>query len=248
MSRAPSAAGDALGRFEPTGGGYLAVSARPLTSLVFVLPFILLYEVGTRVLLTNSIGNTQHIVAFTLLRRFLALFGATGQFLPALAVVSILIAWHLARRDGWSVSLPALLGMAVESIALAFPLIVFALMLARLMPLAAPTGSKLPQILVLSLGAGIYEEAVFRLMLCTGLAIAFKNGLKLSPRTSLLLLVVISATTFSAYHYLGNEAFHWRIFVFRLSAGAYFAGLFLARGFGITAGVHMAYDVIVALR
>jgi hypothetical protein len=46
---------------------------------------------------------------------------------------------------------------------------------------------------------------------------------------------------------LGSEAFYWRIFVFRMVAGVYFAAVFLFRGFGLTAGSHMAYDLMVAL-
>ena len=246
MSRAPTAAATEPAAASTTG--YLAESSRPLMSLVFLLPFILLYEIGTRLLLTDPVHGTQHIVAFTLLQRFFAWFGATGRLLPAFAVVAILLAWHVARKDRWSVSLPTLLGMAVESIALAVPLIVFALLLARFFPLAAPAGVSMSETLVLSLGAGVYEELVFRLMLCTGLAIVLRNCLKLSVRTSLLLLVFLSATLFSAYHYLGNEAFNWRIFVFRLGAGVYLAVLFLARGFGVTAGSHMAYDILIVMR
>jgi hypothetical protein len=63
----------------------------------------------------------------------------------------------------------------------------------------------------------------------------------------MLLLVVLSASLFSAYHYLGSETFHWRIFVFRMAAGVYFAAIFLFRGFGLTAGSHIAYDLLVAL-
>jgi len=114
-----------------------------------------------------------------------------------------------------------------------------------MLPLAATPGTG--QTLVLSLGAGIYEELVFRLILCTTLAIVLRNVFRIEARLSMLLLVVLSATLFSAYHYLGNEAFHWRIFVFRMMAGVYFAGLFVGRGFGITAGSHMAYDVLIVL-
>lgn len=231
----------------PTGTGYLADSAKPLSSLVFVLPFIVLYELGTRFLLTDPVQGTQHIVAFTMMQRFFGLFGATGRHLPGLAVVAILLAWHIARKDGWRVRFPTLLGMAAESIALAFPLIVFGVLLARLIPMSAPTEEGIGETIVLSLGAGIYEELVFRLILCTALAIVLKNALRLSTRTSMLLLVVVSATLFSAYHYLGTETFNWRFFVFRTGAGVYFALLFLLRGFGITAGSHMTYDMLIVV-
>jgi hypothetical protein len=230
-----------------TAAGYLARSARPLTSLVFLLPFIVLYELGTRLLLSDPVKGTQHIVAFTMMQQFFALFGAYGRHLPALAVVAILLAWHIARRDAWSVSLPTLVGMAIESVALALPLIVFGVLLARYVPLSATTSESLGQTVILSLGAGVYEELVFRLILCTTLAIVLRDVMRIDVKLSTLLLVFLSATLFSAYHYLGNEAFHWRIFVFRMVAGVYFAGLFVSRGFGVTAGAHMAYDILIVM-
>jgi hypothetical protein len=249
MSRAAVAGGSAnLAESGNAAATYLSRSTRPLTSLVFLLPFILLYELGTRILLTDPVQGTHHIVAFTLLQRFFALFGATGRHLPALAVVSILLAWHVAKKDSWTISLPTFLGMAVESVALGLPLIVFGVALARVFPaMSTPTAAGLPRTVILSLGAGVYEELVFRLILCTALAMVLRNGLRLSPKLSMLLLVVLSASLFSAYHYLGSEAFHWRIFVFRMMAGVYFAAIFLFRGFGLTAGSHMSYDLMVAL-
>ena len=250
MSRASASPGRAS-RTAADGGtlaaGYLARSARPLTSLVFLLPFIVIYEVGTRLLLSDPVKGTQHIVAFTMMQQFFALFGAYGRHLPAMAVVAILLSWHIARKDAWNVSLPTMLGMAVESIALGLPLIIFGVLLARLVPMSASTSEGIGQTVILSLGAGVYEELVFRLILCTTLAIVLRDVMRIDVKLSTLLLVFLSATLFSAYHYLGNEAFHWRIFVFRMVAGVYFAGLFVARGFGVTAGTHMAYDILIVM-
>src|SRR5688572_26877555 len=111
MSRATAAAGqssDLAGSSAAGLAGYLGRSAQPLTSLVFLLPFIVVYELGTRFLLTDPVKGTQHIVAFTMMQKFFAFFGAYVQLLPAMAVVSILIAWHLARRDAWTINLPTL--------------------------------------------------------------------------------------------------------------------------------------------
>jgi membrane protease YdiL (CAAX protease family) len=58
-------------------------------------------------------------------------------------------------------------------------------------------------------------------------------------------MVLISSLAFALYHYLGNEAFSWRSLVFRTVAGVYFAGLFLLRGFGVTAFSHSCYDIFV---
>src|SRR5688572_15910515 len=105
MSRATPADGaDAGAAIDAAAvSGYLGRSARPLVSLVFLLPFIILYEVGTRLLLTDPVQGTQHIVAFTILEQLFGLLGAGGKYLPAFAVVAILLAWHIARKDPWTV-------------------------------------------------------------------------------------------------------------------------------------------------
>ena len=69
----------------------------------------------------------------------------------------------------------------------------------------------------------------------------------MSPLGAYLVMVATSAVLFSLYHYLGPESFHWQSFVFRTLAGIYFGCLFLTRGFGVTAGSHATYDILVAI-
>jgi membrane protease YdiL (CAAX protease family) len=54
---------------------------------------------------------------------------------------------------------------------------------------------------------------------------------------------------FAGAHHLGTlgEPFQWYAFLFRTMAGAFFAALFIYRGFGIAAGTHAAYDMLVGL-
>ena len=95
-------------------GDYFAVSQRPLTSLVFLLPMLVLYEVGTRYFASDLHRHAEtRVLAFTMMRQFLELFGATGKYLPPLAVVGVLLAWHFARRDRWELRLGTAMGMAV---------------------------------------------------------------------------------------------------------------------------------------
>jgi membrane protease YdiL (CAAX protease family) len=60
---------------------------------------------------------------------------------------------------------------------------------------------------------------------------------------------VTTSLIFAAAHHLGaqGEPFQWYAFVFRATAGLFFATLFLFRGFGIAAGTHTAYDMLVGL-
>lgn len=44
-----------------------------------------------------------------------------------------------------------------------------------------------------------------------------------------------------------GESFQWYTFCFRTTAGLFFAALFVYRGFGVAAGTHAAYDILVGL-
>jgi len=98
---------------------------------------------------------------------------------------------------------------------------------------------------VLSIGAGVYEELLFRLMLITFLNILLVDIFRLSLGKAIPLILIISAVLFSLYHYLGDEQFTWPTFIFRTVAGLYFAGLFIFRGFGIDVAAHSIYDLMV---
>ena len=227
-------------------GGYWHHSELPLASLLFLLPLVVAYEVGTRFLTEGALqGKEQQIIAFLLLRQFFGWCGAHGRFLPAAALFGILLAWHILRRDPWVVRLETLAGMALESVLLAFPVLVMGLALARYFPLQATTGRS-GEAVILALGAGVYEELVFRLILITLLSLILRDAFQMGAASAGVLMVVTSALLFSAYHYLSPyEEFHAQTFTFRTLAGVYFGVLFLTRGFGITAASHAAYDVLI---
>ncbi len=223
---------------------YFFESSKPLTSLVFLAVPLLMYELGTGWLLTDAEEKTEiRVLAFNYLRSFLSFFGATAHYLPALAVVGILLAWHLARRDSWRIHPLTLANMLFESLLLAIPLVVFSIVQSSYIPLAA-TDSPVARGVVLAFGAGIYEELLFRLAGLTLLNIVLVDLLRLKPSLAVVLMVIISALTFSAYHHLTPSAppIQPAAFIFRAMAGGYFATLFICRGFGITSGTHIAYD------
>ena len=109
--------------------------------------------------------------------------------------------------------------------------------------------------MVTGIGAGIYEELIFRLILMCLLMMLFQDIIRLDHKNSVILSVLISAALFSAHHHIvfvnGQFAtttpFTWPEFGFRTIAGVYFAVLFAIRGFGITAGTHAFYDIIATI-
>lgn len=109
--------------------------------------------------------------------------------------------------------------------------------------------------IVTGVGAGIYEELVFRLILICLLMLLFQDVFGLSHANAVVLAVLISAALFSAHHHVvfinghlgSGEPFDWAKFGFRTIAGVYFAVLFAIRGFGITAGTHAFYDIFATI-
>jgi membrane protease YdiL (CAAX protease family) len=234
----------------------------PFTSLLFLTPLIVVYEIGTRWYASDPVSHVeQRIIAFTIMQNFIKWCGATGQYMPAMAVVGILLAFHIAKNDSVSARSGVLVGMCFESVMYAIPLImIWRLISSGLFQgylFSHPVADNWRRLLVLSIGAGIYEEMVFRLVLFHLLHILFVDVLRISKGRAIPLMVVISAVSFSLYHYripgfpwlncTGSEQFEWQSFVFRTLAGIYFGLIFMWRGFGLTAGAHASYDIMIVV-
>jgi hypothetical protein len=101
---------------------------------------------------------------------------------------------------------------------------------------------------VLFVGAGVYEEFLFRLLLLPSLILLFTKGGVPAARAGLL-AILWTSVLFSAAHYIGpgGDRFSLFTFLFRFLAGLFFATVFLHRGFGIVVGCHAAYDLLVGL-
>lgn len=100
--------------------------------------------------------------------------------------------------------------------------------------------------LVSYLGAGLYEEWMFRLA-AIPLLVAVLLWTKIPATAAVALAIFLSSLGFSAAHYVGQFAdpFTWSSFLFRFAAGVYFSLLYQSRGYGIAAGSHALYDVLV---
>ena len=231
-----------------SGSSYWATARKPLPCLVFVLPMLVVYEAG--VLALGGPAGVHRAGADAWMRGALATLGLTDRWFPPLALVVALLAWQAAGRRDWRFRPATLLGMALECPILAVALIGLSrlvdLGLARLDgPSVLASGGDAGSLLGY-LGAGIYEEALFRLALIPALFAALR--LIQAPTVMAGTAAVTgSALLFSLAHHAGapGEAFTWFAFIFRWVAGVFFAWVFLARGFGVAVGTHAAYDLMV---
>jgi Type II CAAX prenyl endopeptidase Rce1-like len=246
---------------KPAGSsGYWSGTRKPLACLIFVVPLLVAYEAGV-VWLGGPDSDAFRSGADAWLRGGLEYFGLNRPWLvPAMVVVGLLV-WHIAQQEPWRISAGMLSGMLGESLLFACVLVVFAQLQSyglhawqtggaatAAIPTAAIPAERVAAMAVIFLGAGIYEEVLFRLCLmpmCHGL---FRTS-GVRPGLAAFLAAVATSLAFSLAHYVGpaGEPFRLFSFGFRTFAALFFALLFVLRGFGITVGTHAAYDLIVGL-
>jgi len=114
---------------------------------------------------------------------------------------------------------------------------------------AAPLPESNPLLRIVPyVGAGIYEETLFRLLLFTSLA-WFLKKVEIPSLLGGLLAAIGSAALFSGAHHVGphGQPYSHYLFVFRLAAGLYFALVYQLRGFGVAVGAHACYNVMVSV-
>jgi membrane protease YdiL (CAAX protease family) len=224
---------------------YWIESQRPLASLVFIAPLLIIYEAGVLLL-----GVQNGADAF--MRRLLEMLGFGQYFLLPVLTVCILLGWHYLARQPWQLSGGILSAMAVESLLMGLCLRVILFFQDALFhvfhnSVVVSIREKIPEA-VGFLGAGIYEELLFRLILLSLLAWALRHA-GATPRMSMILAAILMSLLFAAAHHVGpsGEPVLWFHFLFRFVAGMYFSILFIYRGFGIAVGSHAAYDLVAWL-
>lgn len=228
----------------------------PRYSLLFALPLLLLYEVLAHFVSGESgIRNGADVLLKSL---FAVLGGRHG--LTIFAAVLFGTGLVLVARDwrkGGAPTAGYFVGMFGESVVYALLFggvtsLLTGLLLRGPQSLLIGQGQALglPTELVVSLGAGIYEELLFRVVLVGLLARLALVGFGWRPWVAGTFATLLGAFIFSAFHYIGplGDTLALGSFTFRMVAGVLLSGLFLTRGFGIAAWTHALYDVFLMLR
>jgi len=232
---------------------YWRLTRSPRYSLSFAFPLLVAYEALAFLLSRLEMVRVRNGADVLLKQLFVGFGGRYGLALFGLVLVgggAVLIGRDIRRSGG--IRLRYFGFMAAESIAygLIFGIVAGTLTGLLLPQLAiAPAALGLPAQVMVSLGAGLYEELVFRVLLVSGLMLIARKGFGWTRQGAGLFAVVLGALVFSAFHYVGpyGERFSLGSFTFRAVAGLLFSGLYVLRGFGITAWTHALYDVFLAL-
>lgn len=230
---------------------YFAESKEPRTAALATIPLFLIYQLG--ILVTGGVRNGVDFITDAL---NVVLGGEPLAYLAFNAClfvgfVGVIVA--LRQREALHPRILPLMLLESALYALLVGVVVNGMIevtgLSRLLAAgaaAAPEPNVITKV-VLSAGAGLYEELVFRLFLMGGIFYGLHKLGGAGRLPAALVAVVVSSLIFSGVHHLGNmgEPFTLGAFVFRFFAGVVFAALYQWRGFGVAAWTHALYDVWV---
>ena len=234
---------------------YLVDSRSPRYAILFAVPLWIAYETMAWLLTTPGepgVRNGADVILKAPFARLGGSWGVIGFEALLLAIATWLVVRDWRRHPG-PLRLGVFAGMAAEAALLALVIgVVLRYATATLLhyfTLSSPAGLGTSTQLMVSLGAGIYEELLFRVILVGALSWLGGRAFGWSPRGAAIFAVLVSALLFSAFHYVGMYGDTPRLssFLFRLLAGLVFSTLYVVRGFGITAWTHTLYDFAVTL-
>jgi hypothetical protein len=226
---------------------YVESTHRPINSLAIVLPLLVFFHIGAAYWGIRFIPHRD-------LRRLLAFFGATAPFLPAMMVITVLVAQHLARKDRWAVQGRVVGGMLIEAVIWTLPLVAVSFLRrvhAGQAVASALSNRPLGQQLVFFVGAGVYEEFIFRLVGIGLLVLVFHDVFKLPEPPVIIAAIAATALLFALYHFTGRQLaggqLAWGRLLFLTMAGALWGTAQVLRGFGVAVASHITWNLYVAL-
>lgn len=223
---------------------FAAFKSNAVTDLALTMPIFVAYHLGVITLNVRNAADlfTQKLVEMAE-RNILVYWGMT------LAIGAIIFVGLSVLGAGAAFDKKRFVLVAIEGVLYAVLMRTAAIYAVGALPMsnADALGGPIPGI-VMSLGAGFYEEVAFRVVLFGGGVLAM--SLLFGGLSKLLLATVwgvVCAAVFSGWHYVGPMGDPWNLhtFVFRAVCGLTFTLIFVLRGFAPAVWTHALYDVWV---
>lgn len=226
---------------------YLQQTKSPIYSFIYVLPLFVIYELGIWLISSENLPTLRNSVD-VLIRYTITKLGITGIYgLGIVFLFGMIIAYMMNRKNIQKTKLRSgyFIMMIIESALWGLAL---SLVLSKITLFLFKEGSNIVfQQMVLAIGSGLFEEFLFRVILVGILAIILGLFIRNNYWYKMTLAIVIAATIFSYFHFIGEFANELKmsIFLFRTLAGVLLGYLYVLRGFGIAAYAHSFYNLIV---
>lgn len=230
---------------------YFTYTKDNFIGILFIFPFLLVYEMLFYIVYADNDLKARNL-AEILIRDFFSLFGSFGFLVEIIFLISIL--YYLIKRNKskyqtLNVNSLYLFFLIIEGFLFGLILILF---LSNMEIFAFSKLSYNPNFLeniYLSIGAGVWEEILFRGILLTFFIYISRKINLFATNVNSFISVIIVSLLFSGSHYIGNsgEVFIYYTFIIRSIAGVYLGYLFLWRGIGVVSMTHISYNVIIEI-
>lgn len=221
------------------------------TNLLLVFPLFLVYQVGV-VLIYPMINGADLLTRFLLQNVGLSRSAYLGYTAAVAALYAIgVVLLRRRQKINLTIFVPVLLESAIYALTMGSLIVLVMTRVFGVDPRLAPGLGEQGFIarVVMSVGAGFWEEATFRLALLTGIAGLCERVIGMRRIVALLLAFALSSFLFSAVHHIPpyGDPLHLGVFTFRFLAGICFGLLFWFRGFAVAAYTHALYDIYVLI-
>lgn len=232
---------------------HLSGRVDPLTSAILVFPLFIIYQLG--ILLSRGLNGVDFVTASLVqlcerdLGNYLVIL--SGMLLAYAAILLLLrqrdtfdpkaFVPVLAESTFYAVSMGSIILFAMHR----FVELVPGLSVGAPLTAALAQGLSLLDVIVISAGAGLHEELIFRLIGVGGLSWLLAGAM--GEKQAWISALIVSSLVFALAHHLGpqGEPFSFAAFVYRSLAGVFFALIYQVRGLAVAVWTHSIYDIYV---
>ena len=226
-------------------GGVVPARSSALTDLGLTLPIFVVYHLGVVFL---PVRNAADVVTQELVQ--LAHHDRISYAALTIGLGSLFVAALLILGRGEKLRWKSFAWLALEGIVYAVAMRLVAAAVVGKLFLATGVEGRFTGF-IMSLGAGLYEEIAFRVVLYgLGLAclrVLFRPATRWDRFSLAAGWALVCALVFSAWHHVGalGDELDARVFVFRTVCALVFTLIYVTRGFAPTVWTHVTYDVWV---
>jgi membrane protease YdiL (CAAX protease family) len=224
---------------------YLKVSSHRFYGALTALVMLLLYEIF--VVLGSTSNSVMRNAPEVWLRTLLNTLGISHYHISFVMITAAILAIPLFYNPGLMIRKRIFALLVVESIIWgAISGLLIQLVIANLFMATNSVSGSIIGDLGLAIGAGLFEELFFRVILTSGLLWILMKLVRVKW-LSITIAVVLASILFSLAHYVGSagDTFELYSFLFRFLAGLWFTTLYSVRGFAVVCLTHAFYDIFI---
>lgn len=228
---------------------YAHLVRKPINQLVIIAPLLLLFHVGS-VFYGNRLLMPRYIAIA------LEWFDINWPGVVGIVIIFTLLCQQITSKTRWHVNFGTIFRELLESAAWSLPLVaaswLTSLAYGEILPEVESKKAQLCREILEAVGAGVYEEFVFRLLLIGLILLFFVDIAGLNKLKVSIIAIIFSAVFFSAAHFNEQQLTHLNTprmcrAAFLVVAGTLWGVLAVWRGYAMAACSHIWWNLLVII-